>query len=205
MLARVVNDSKIRVTVTRGSDAGQTRELASCTLRVGSGSDNGLALTDNTVSRHHCAIEPMPSGVRIRDVGSANGVFIGSVRVFDALVNGPVQLRLGDSVLAIEPLEELPDAVQRAERAREAPAPPPPAAVGPLMPLRIARREATEAFERAYLANVLKRTQGNVTRAAALAEVSRQMMQKLLRKHGRGPQLDRSGPAGRHVPSESSL
>lgn len=54
----------------------------------------------------------------------------------------------------------------------------------PLVPLRAARREATQAFERAYLANVLKRTRGNVTRAAALAEVSRQMMQKLMRKHG---------------------
>jgi hypothetical protein len=186
--------------------------LTSRTLRVGTGSDNGLALTDDTVSRHHCAIEPMPSGVRIRDEGSANGVFIGSVRVFDAVVSEPVQLRLGDSVLAIEPLEELPDAVQRlvalperaprAERVREAL--PPPAAVGPLMPLRIARREATEAFERAYLANVLQRTRGNVTRAAALAEVSRQMMQKLLRKHGSGPQLDRSGPAGSPVASETS-
>jgi DNA-binding NtrC family response regulator len=51
-------------------------------------------------------------------------------------------------------------------------------------PLRVARRDASEAFERAYLTAVLARTGGNVTRAAALAEVSRQMVQKLLRKHG---------------------
>jgi transcriptional regulator with PAS, ATPase and Fis domain len=55
---------------------------------------------------------------------------------------------------------------------------------GPIQPLRVARREASEAFERAYLANALRRSQGNVTRAAAMAEVSRQMMQKLMRKHG---------------------
>jgi transcriptional regulator with PAS, ATPase and Fis domain len=50
-------------------------------------------------------------------------------------------------------------------------------------PLRVARRDAAESFERHYLESVLKRTGGNVTRAAALAEVSRQMIQKLMRKH----------------------
>jgi transcriptional regulator with GAF, ATPase, and Fis domain len=52
------------------------------------------------------------------------------------------------------------------------------------LPLRIARREAADAFERTYLKRVLRRTEGNVTRAAAVAEVSRQMIQKLLTKHG---------------------
>jgi hypothetical protein len=33
---------------------------------------------------------------------------------------------------------------------------------------------------------LLARTGGNVTRAAAIAEVSRQMIQKLMRKHGLG-------------------
>jgi len=58
-----------------------------------------------------------------------------------------------------------------------------PGVAGPLLPLRVARREASEAFERAYLSRVLERSQGNVTRAAAVAEVSRQMLQKLMRKH----------------------
>jgi DNA-binding NtrC family response regulator len=62
----------------------------------------------------------------------------------------------------------------------------PPAAGTEALPLRVARREATEAFERQYVEGVLARTAGNVTRAAAVAEVSRQMMQKLMRKHGIG-------------------
>ena len=49
-----------------------------------------------------------------------------------------------------------------------------------------ARRTAADAFERDYLRALLGRTTGNVTRAAALAEVSRQMIQKLMRKHGMG-------------------
>ncbi|HMR07392.1 MAG TPA: sigma 54-dependent Fis family transcriptional regulator [Polyangiaceae bacterium] len=55
-----------------------------------------------------------------------------------------------------------------------------------VMSLRLARRQAGDDFERAYLDQVLARSEGNVTRAAALAEVSRQMMQKLMRKHGLG-------------------
>ena len=51
-------------------------------------------------------------------------------------------------------------------------------------PLRIARRTSADAFERDYLHALLRRMQGNVSRAAAIAEVSRQMVQKLMRKHG---------------------
>jgi transcriptional regulator with GAF, ATPase, and Fis domain len=54
----------------------------------------------------------------------------------------------------------------------------------PIAPLRLARREANDNFEKDYLEAILKRTQGNVTRAAAIAEVSRQVMTKLIRKHG---------------------
>jgi transcriptional regulator with GAF, ATPase, and Fis domain len=103
----VVNYSKIRVSVTEGPNSGAVRELAGNTLRVGSSSDNDLALTDITVSRRHCSIEALPSGVRIRDEGSTNGVFIANSRVYDVVVGGTVQVRLGDSLLTVEPLPEL--------------------------------------------------------------------------------------------------
>src|SRR5688572_1721043 len=102
----LVNHSKVRNSVTAGPDTGVSRDISGSTLRVGSSSDNDLALTDNTVSRHHCSIEPIASGVRIRDEGSTNGILVNNLRVFDALVNGPVELKLGDSVLTVTPLDE---------------------------------------------------------------------------------------------------
>jgi transcriptional regulator with PAS, ATPase and Fis domain len=64
----------------------------------------------------------------------------------------------------------------------------PPAAFGQpgtvLPPLRVARRDATDAFERAYLQTLLDQSGGNMKRAATNADVSRQMVQKLMRKHG---------------------
>lgn len=53
-----------------------------------------------------------------------------------------------------------------------------------LEPLRIARRDAAAAFEREYVRTALAHTGGNITRAAELAQVSRQMIQKLMRKYG---------------------
>jgi transcriptional regulator with PAS, ATPase and Fis domain len=52
------------------------------------------------------------------------------------------------------------------------------------IPLRVARRDAVESFERAYITDILQRAEGNPVRAAGLAEVSRQMVQKMMRKHG---------------------
>ena len=40
------------------------------------------------------------------------------------------------------------------------------------------------AFELKYLERVLSRSQGSIARAAALSKVSRQMLQKMMRKHG---------------------
>ena len=55
---------------------------------------------------------------------------------------------------------------------------------GTLEPLRVARRNAADAFEKHYVEHVLNKSDGNVTRAAALAEVSRQVIHKLMAKHG---------------------
>jgi transcriptional regulator with GAF, ATPase, and Fis domain len=51
-------------------------------------------------------------------------------------------------------------------------------------PLRTARRNAAASFEREYVRTLLEKNDGNITRAAAMAGVSRQMIQKLARKYG---------------------
>jgi transcriptional regulator with GAF, ATPase, and Fis domain len=51
------------------------------------------------------------------------------------------------------------------------------------LPLPQARRVANDQFERAYLEDVLLKANGSVTRAAAAANVSRQMLTRLVQKH----------------------
>lgn len=60
----------------------------------------------------------------------------------------------------------------------------PPAPTDEVTPLRVARREAADEFEREYVQNLLLRADGNITRAAALADVSRQVIHTLITKHG---------------------
>jgi DNA-binding NtrC family response regulator len=53
-----------------------------------------------------------------------------------------------------------------------------------LRPLHEARMQAGDAFERRYLVEALARAEDNVSRAADLAGVSRQLFTRLLAKHG---------------------
>ena len=49
---------------------------------------------------------------------------------------------------------------------------------------RDAKREAVDAFEKAYLEDLLRRADGNVTRAAQAADMDRKNLQDLLKKYG---------------------
>ncbi|MBL8955575.1 MAG: sigma 54-interacting transcriptional regulator [Myxococcaceae bacterium] len=59
-----------------------------------------------------------------------------------------------------------------------------PLAPGELQAFSEAREAAHDAFERQYVDEVLRRGSGSISEAARLAGVSRQFIQKLMRKHG---------------------
>jgi DNA-binding NtrC family response regulator len=73
------------------------------------------------------------------------------------------------------------------------------------IPLQEARAAANHKFEREYLQKILARTQGHITRAAAMAQVSRQVMTKLVRKHAVDlPSLTASSVRFSRVPTGDS-
>ena len=53
-----------------------------------------------------------------------------------------------------------------------------------LVCLKAARRAAIDRFEVEYVRALLEKAGGNVTRAATFADVSRQVIHKLIAKHG---------------------
>ena len=97
----LVRYSKVRVEVALGPDAGAALDVAGQPVRIGTADDNDLVLTDDSVSRHHCELEPVAGGMRVRDAGSTNGVFAGGVRVYDALVPLDTRLRAGDTEIVL--------------------------------------------------------------------------------------------------------
>jgi DNA-binding NtrC family response regulator len=71
-----------------------------------------------------------------------------------------------------EQLEQAPESTQQ-----------PVSAVLEVRSLRSARRQAVDRFEVEYVQQILRKSNGNVTKAAAIAEVSRQVIHKLIAKH----------------------
>lgn len=60
--------------------AGKTR------LVLGRSPECDICLAHPLVSRHHAALEQTPEGLRLTDLGSVNGVFVGSHRVFEPIL-----------------------------------------------------------------------------------------------------------------------
>jgi transcriptional regulator with PAS, ATPase and Fis domain len=110
--SRVVRYTKTRISVTAGPSAGTSIDMAGAPVRIGSAAENDLVLSDNTVSRQHCELEATAGGIRVRDAGSTNGILVGEVRVYDAVVAPGTSIVLGDSVLTLTALDETVDREQ---------------------------------------------------------------------------------------------
>jgi DNA-binding NtrC family response regulator len=108
---------RFSLTVERGSNVGATFELdgtAPQAVIVGQSPLCPLRLTDPTVSRRHAALEVVDGLLRVRDLGSRNGTYVGGVRVVDGFARVGDGITLGETLL----------------RVRAAPAPADPLRVG---------------------------------------------------------------------------
>ncbi|MEZ4401080.1 MAG: sigma 54-interacting transcriptional regulator [Kofleriaceae bacterium] len=78
------------------------RPLGRGRLRVGSGTDADLIVTDAHVSRLHCELEPSADGVLLRDLGSTNGTLVGGARIREVVLQPGVVVTLGGCTLMLE-------------------------------------------------------------------------------------------------------
>ncbi len=91
--------------VVRGHEAGRfLRVQAPVTL--GSDPAADLLLTDPTVSRQHLRAEPREGVLALRDLGSKNGSFLADEAFETAEVKAGAEVRIGDTVFKVLPLEE---------------------------------------------------------------------------------------------------
>ncbi len=86
-----------RLAVTAGPDASASFAPTSAKTVVGSGEAAELRLADPTVSRFHAELEAHDGAVRIRDLGSRNGLFVDGVRIFDAALHNGAVISLGQT------------------------------------------------------------------------------------------------------------
>jgi len=71
-------------------------------LRIGSGHDADVLITDPLVSRLHCELEQTPAGVVLRDLGSTNGTLVGGAAIREAVMSPGVVAVLGNTRLFVE-------------------------------------------------------------------------------------------------------
>jgi DNA-binding NtrC family response regulator len=88
--------------VASGPDRGDSRESSAFEFAVGTAPGNDLVLTDQTVSRHHCAIIATPEGFLLRDLQSTNGTILGEHRIQSAFLRPLAVIRIGRSALVFE-------------------------------------------------------------------------------------------------------
>lgn len=103
--------------VVSGPDRGVEHALERGTLVLGNQVEADLVLTDPTVSRQHVEIALLPSGVRVKDLGSKNGTFVGDTRVGTVIVPPGSEIRIGatriELLSADAPVRELPSSATR--------------------------------------------------------------------------------------------
>jgi NHLM bacteriocin system ABC transporter ATP-binding protein len=61
----------------------------------------GLPLADASVSRRHASLEPAPDGIRLLDLNSGNGVWMGPTRVTDVVLKAGDEFRIGSTVFEV--------------------------------------------------------------------------------------------------------
>jgi DNA-binding NtrC family response regulator len=106
--ATIVSKGKVEVlggslTVVRGEANRPSLEISADTVVIGRNEACNLQLDDKKVSAVHLELVATERGVRVRDLGSRNGTFIGDTRVGEVYLLKPTTLTIGDSAVSFSP------------------------------------------------------------------------------------------------------
>jgi len=92
----------VKLVVVAGPDAGVECPLEGSVV-VGSLADCDLQLLDAAVSRRHAELSVAAGRIRVRDLGSSYGTFLGDTRVVEADISVGAVLTQGNTSIAIHP------------------------------------------------------------------------------------------------------
>ena len=103
----LIAQRQIEVSVVAGPDMGKRWGPLTDSITVGTAQQNSIVLTDSSVSRHHLRIDLTPEGFLIDDLDSTNGTYCGSMKLLRGIVAKETEIRVGDSVVRIQPLKDI--------------------------------------------------------------------------------------------------
>lgn len=101
--ATIINKGKIELRGGRiRKDAGEWAEVSAEPIVAGRNAACQLVIDDPKVSAVHLEFVATSQGVRVRDLGSRNGTFVGGVRVGSIYLTAPSKIRVGDSTIEFD-------------------------------------------------------------------------------------------------------
>ena len=136
------------VTAAEAGRAGQELAVAG-PVTIGRDRACTIALDDRSVSRQHARVESLPHGLRVVDLGSGNGVWVGNNKVADVVLAPGEQFRIGTTVFEcravgdpvshpmLPPTAKAPPPAPREPVPAPPPPPPRPVLTGPFEPIRL--------------------------------------------------------------------
>jgi len=92
----------VKLVVLSAGMAGRTHELNAERTTVGRLEDNMFALTEPSVSSHHCELITKGDVVTVRDLNSTNGTFINGEKITEAVLKPGQTLRLGQIEMRLD-------------------------------------------------------------------------------------------------------
>lgn len=96
---------RVRVRVLSGESTGTELLLDCGTRTIGSSADAELTLSDRSVSRFHAELGLLADGVRLRDLESTNGSFVGGHRIESMVLRPPCEFTLGKVRVGLSPAD----------------------------------------------------------------------------------------------------
>jgi len=97
---------RLRIEVVKGADKNRKIDFDLDRIVIGTHDSCPMKLTDTTVSRQHCEIALVHQGYAVRDLDSTNGTYVDRLRIREAIIDHDCRVRVGDTVLRIQPLDE---------------------------------------------------------------------------------------------------
>ncbi|MBX3226062.1 MAG: sigma 54-dependent Fis family transcriptional regulator [Labilithrix sp.] len=99
---KTIRVKSAHVSVTNGPDAGRSARIDRPSFLIGTGPTADLRLSDDTVSREHLRFTLQEDGIHVRDVGSRNGTWLGTVRMNDVVVAQSTSFLAGSTTIALD-------------------------------------------------------------------------------------------------------
>lgn len=96
---------RLTAAVIEGPDLGLAFPLLDHPLVLGKDPSSDIVLTDRAVSKRHLELRMEGGAVRIRDLDSTNGTYIGKTRVLESIVPGGTVVKIGRTRLHLRSAE----------------------------------------------------------------------------------------------------